>query len=194
MRIFSILRLNAMVTMAAALLVGSAEAAPSGECDGMQRDLAAAIQRDPAKTLMLIEDALVIQEGCATEIVKTAITASHADAELAEQIVKTAVNVTPKMADAINSAAAAAMPAAAIAAVTPPAGPDVVSGQGDKSVTSVTNGDYTVADTSGAGGGLEGGASSLRGIYFVSSPASAGGPPFNRKTDNIPTSPCGCVP
>jgi hypothetical protein len=87
-------------------LLGSAlltQAAP--KCDEISNDVRKAITSDPAKTLMIVEDALVINEACACEIVRAAIEASKADAALKQQIVQTALAVAPKMAPVITECA-----------------------------------------------------------------------------------------
>jgi len=45
---------------------------------------------------MIVEDALVINESCACEIVKAAITAAKADAPMVKRIVQAAVAVSPE--------------------------------------------------------------------------------------------------
>ncbi|MDB6073327.1 MAG: hypothetical protein JWO89_967 [Verrucomicrobiaceae bacterium] len=71
------------------------------QCDTIARDVEASVTKEPTKVLMIVEDALVINESCACEIVKTAIRASHADAGMVKQIVQTALAVAPKMAPII---------------------------------------------------------------------------------------------
>jgi hypothetical protein len=90
-----------------------------GNCTEISNDVRVAVEKDPSKVLMVVEDALVINEGCAGDIVKTAIIASKADPAMAGQIVKTAVSVAPKMAGVINDAALSVVPGLAV--VTPPA-------------------------------------------------------------------------
>lgn len=80
-----------------------AQAAP--KCSEISEDVRKAIAGDPAKTLMIVEDALVINEACACEIVRAAIEASKADVNLKKQIVQTALAVAPKMAPAITECA-----------------------------------------------------------------------------------------
>jgi hypothetical protein len=65
------------------------QAAP--KCDDISNDVRKAISSDTAKTLMIVEDALVISEACACEIVRAAIEASKADEALKQQIVQTAL-------------------------------------------------------------------------------------------------------
>jgi hypothetical protein len=110
------------------LLLATAPAvmAQAGGCSEIANDVRVAVEKDPTKVLMVVEDALVINEGCAGEIVKAAITASKADATLANQIVSTASTVAPKQQVAINEAASSIIPG--IAAVAPP-NPAVVAEQ-----------------------------------------------------------------
>ncbi len=93
--------------VAAALLHESAsalsQAAP--KCDEIANDVRKAVTADPSKTLMIVEDALVISENCACEIVKAAIEASRADSVMKQQIVQTALAVAPKMAGVITECA-----------------------------------------------------------------------------------------
>jgi len=83
---------------------------PAKHCDDISNDVRVAVEKDPSKVLMIVEDALVINEGCAGDIVKTAITAAKADETLAAQIVKTGVSVAAKMEVAINESATALFP------------------------------------------------------------------------------------
>jgi hypothetical protein len=96
--------------------VASSAVAQAGNCSEIANDVRTAVEKDPSKVLMVVEDALVISEGCAGDIVKAAIIASKADASLANQIVQTASNVAPKQVAAINEAASSVVPG--IAAVT----------------------------------------------------------------------------
>lgn len=106
-----------------ALSIGSTlTAAP--KCDQMANDVRKAVSSDPAKTLMIVEDALVINESCACEIVRAAIEASGADEAMKQQIVQTALAVAPKMAPVISECAGMAGAGAAAAAVAPVAAPN----------------------------------------------------------------------
>ena len=96
----------------ALLSMGQTFAGPS-TCDDIAVDVRTAIAKDPGKTLMVVEDALVINETCACEIVKTAIDAAHADEGLIQQIVQTAIAVAPKMSAVITECAGVSAPAAA---------------------------------------------------------------------------------
>lgn len=105
-----------------------AQAAP--KCDEIVSDVRSAILADRGKTLMVVEDALVINETCACEIVRTAIQASNADPDLVRQIVQTALAVAPKMAAVINECADLEEAALAPVATT--------SGKGAKDVLPVS--------------------------------------------------------
>ena len=106
MRVLLVPVLLAVVTAMASPLKGQSL------CQDISRDVAAAIHKDPSKTLMIVEDALVINETCAGEIVRSAIVASKADPALTNQIVETGIAVAPKMAGVITDAANSVSPAA----------------------------------------------------------------------------------
>lgn len=96
---------------AAAFLVGSASyGADVANCDKVGTDVRAAVEKEPKKVLVVVEDAMVANESCACEIVKAAILSSHADPELIRQIVLTATNVAPRMAAVIAECAAGIAP------------------------------------------------------------------------------------
>ncbi|MBK8095168.1 MAG: hypothetical protein IPK32_25155 [Verrucomicrobiaceae bacterium] len=100
-------------------LAGSVIAQSGNPCAEISNDVRTAVEKDPAKVLMVVEDALVINEACAGEIVKAAIIASKADNTLASQIVQTATTVSPKMTVAINAAAASVSPGVAAMTAAP---------------------------------------------------------------------------
>jgi hypothetical protein len=81
-------------------------------CSQIAEDVKAAIAKDPSKVLMIVEDALVISESCACEIVKAAIAASSADAAMIRQIVQTGIAVAPKYSAMITECASPAGPIA----------------------------------------------------------------------------------
>ncbi len=66
------------------------------DCTGIAANVTAAVLKEPGKVLMIVEDALVINESCVCEIIAAAITASKADQQLVTQIVQTAISVVPK--------------------------------------------------------------------------------------------------
>jgi hypothetical protein len=156
----------------------------AGQCDDITRDVAAAVSKEPGKVLMIIEDALVINESCACEIIKAAITAANADATLVGQIVQTGISVAPKMAGVITDCAAAISPSAA-ASVAPPI---VDSGKQVKNPLPVSPApeeeDFSPIP------------SSIRGIYLMQPPAGGFLPrnPKDRTCDNSCVSPTQNVP
>ena len=111
--------------------------AQAGGCSEIANDVRVAVEKDPTKVLMVVEDALVINEGCAADIVKAAIVASKADATLAGQIVQTASTVAPKQAVAINEAASSVVPGI-VAVTTAPAAP-AINGEQPVMLTSEKN-------------------------------------------------------
>ena len=125
--------------LACLLLLATAPAlmAQAGGCSEIANDVRVAVEKDPSKVLMVVEDALVINEGCAADIVKAAIIASKADATLAGQIVQTASTVAPKQAVAINEAASSVVPGI-VAVTTAPAAP-AINGEQPVMLTSEKN-------------------------------------------------------
>lgn len=180
----------ACVLMLACASVSSAQT--PGSCAEITNDVRLAVEKDPSKVLMVVEDALVINESCAGEIVKAAITASKADAAQAAQIVKTAVSVAPKMAGVINDSAVSVVPG--LAAVSP--APEVerpnpaVTAVGDKNpgknpivvdkspVVPVKSEDFFVP-------------SSIRGVFLLMPPVSGPLPP---RIITNPVSPSNSIP
>ncbi|MEZ5385832.1 MAG: hypothetical protein R3F13_09980 [Prosthecobacter sp.] len=177
---------NAGLSVCASLFVWTAPsiAQVQGGCFDIAADVQVAVEKDPSKVLMVVEDALVINESCASDIVKAAILASKADATLASQIVQTAVSVAPKMAAAINSAAAIAAPGIAVATPTEEAiSPDLVidKNPGKNPVippAPAVEEDFFVP-------------ASIRGVYLIQPPASGPLPcdPTNRNCNPNPVSP-----
>jgi hypothetical protein len=176
------------------LLLASAPAVmaqAAGNCSEIANDVRVAVEKDPSKVLMVVEDALVINEGCAGDIVRAAITASKADATLAGQIVQTASSVAPKQAVAINEAAASIVPGIAAVAAASPAPvitevlPAVASGKnpGKQPVMPVEppppEEDFFVPST-------------IRGVFLIQPPASGPLPP--PPTTPTPVSPAIAVP
>jgi len=93
----------ALAAIAAGYLVGAPLSAAT--CDKIAADVRAAIEANPSKVLIIVEDAMVTNEGCACEIVKSALIASKANADLARQIVLTATNVAPNLTQLIAECA-----------------------------------------------------------------------------------------
>ena len=151
-------------------LVTSASLAVAGgssPCDNIAKDVSTAVAKDPAKVLMIVEDALVINENCACEVVKAAIVAANADKSTVQQIVQTALAVAPKMAAVINecanAAAAGSIDSLAAASAEPTSG-----GKGAREVLPPT----PPADTESSDFG-SGWATNIRGVYLIQ-PAAGG--------------------
>jgi len=83
-------------------------------CDSIAQDVTAAIAKNSANMLMIVEDALVINESCACEIVKAAIVAAKADSAMVNQIVQTSIAVAPKMSGVIMDCASAISPSGTV--------------------------------------------------------------------------------
>jgi len=94
---------TALALTAAGFLTGAPLRAAN--CDKVAADVRAAIEAYPSKVLVIVEDAMVANEACACEIVKTAISASKANPDLARQIVLTATNVAPNLTQLIAECA-----------------------------------------------------------------------------------------
>lgn len=75
------------------------------ECDRVADKVRSEVEVEPAKVLLIVEDAMVKNEACACEIVKAAILASHATDELVKQIMLTATNVAPNRSSLIAECA-----------------------------------------------------------------------------------------
>lgn len=161
--------------------------AQSSGCDDISRDVAAAIQKDPSKALMIVEDALVINETCACEIIKAAIVASQADSAMVNQIVQTGISVAPKMSGVIMDCATAVSPGAAITnvATTTSVDPTDSGKNPSKNPLPVAPVEEEFIPTP-----------SIRGVYLIQPPATGFVPcdPKYRKCHNVPTSPCNCKP
>lgn len=175
---------SACVLMLACATAASAQSAAN--CTEISNDVRVAVEKDPSKVLMVVEDALVINEGCASDIVKTAITASKADSVMAGQIVQTAVAVAPKMAGVIKDAASSIVPGLAVAA---PAAeierPITVSGKNpknpvviDKNPVAPATPDFFIP-------------SSIRGVFLLMPPISGPLPP---RVITVPVSPSNSIP
>ena len=175
--------LSACILMLAFASAGMAQS--SSNCSEISNDVRVAVEKDPGKVLMVVEDALVINEGCAADIVKAAIMASKADAALAGQIVQTAVSVAPKMAAVINDAASSMVPG--LAAVVAPADADLrpVTAAGKNPgknpvipAEPVKEEDFFIP-------------ASIRGVYLIQPPASG---PLPCRCDTTPVSPAVAIP
>ena len=85
------------------------------DCDEVCLALAQAIQDKPDTLVMRLEDALVIREACAGDIVHAAISAVGAEPSLVDKIVQTALHVSPQQSRSIKYAATHFTPQAAVA-------------------------------------------------------------------------------
>lgn len=187
MRVLSALRLAICLTGMAFMATPAFVQAQSSGCDDISKDVAAAIQKDPSKTLMIVEDALVINEGCACEIIKAAILSSQADSGLVNQIVQTGISVAPKMSGVIMDCATAVSPGSVtdVSATLASYDPTDSGKNPSKNPLPVepVEDDYTPTP-------------SIRGVYLIQPPATGFVPCDGkyRKCRNVPTSPCNCTP
>lgn len=199
MRIFSNLPL--IFTLSVAALCADASAQSAAKCEDMARDVSAAILKDGAKTLLIVEDALVINESCAADIIRAAILASRADDALVNQIVQAGISVAPKMAGVITEAADSVAPGAVARSAEAVASAPMTSAKNsgkevlpvlDKNPITVVDKNPIVVEQEEEFVAVS---SSIRGIYLIQPPPT-GAPPCDkkRKCDNVPTSPCGCTP
>lgn len=169
-----------------------------GNCAEIANDVGVAVSKDPSKVLMVVEDALVINEGCAGEIVKAAIIASKADPVQANQIVQTAVSVAPKMAAVINDSAASVVPGLVASAPVVPVDESVRPVFDEKNpvmsdknpgknpvmpaAPAVVEEDFFVPST-------------IRGVFLIQPPASGPLPcDRNKRCDCNPVSPAVALP
>ena len=97
--------LIAIIACALSIMPTCVQAESSMDCTGIAANVTAAITKEPTKVLMIIEDALVINENCVCEIIAAAISASKADQQLVTQIVQTAISVVPKQSATIMDCA-----------------------------------------------------------------------------------------
>ncbi len=147
--------------------VSSAFAGAPSNCDKIAQDVRESVTKQPSKVLMIVEDALVINESCACEIVKAAITASNADTPMVKKIVETAIAVAPKMTPVIVECANAVAPGAVATGDAPTVAKK--SGKDAKNVVPApiqpvkeTSSDFT-----------SGSVASVRGVYLMA-PAVGG--------------------
>jgi hypothetical protein len=96
---------SSVLAVLAAGLFGGVSATAASTCDKAAADVRAAVEAAPSRVLIIVEDAMIANEGCACEIVKAAILASQANPELARQIALTASNVAPNLSKVISECA-----------------------------------------------------------------------------------------
>lgn len=182
MKILTTLRFSACLLTFTTVATSPRASAQTGSCDSIAGDVAAAVQKDPGKVLMIVEDALVINETCACEIIKAAIGASKADSALVNQIVQTGISVAPKMSGVIMDCATAMSPGAISSQVTATSGKDVKNPL--PVVAPVVEDDFNPVP------------SSIRGVYLMQPPAGGFLPcdPNSRKCINDGISPTNTHP
>lgn len=98
-------------------------------CEALCGELFASIRAEPDKMVMRLEEALIINEACAGEIVTAAIDAVNSEPTMMRKIVDTALDIAPRRASAVTAAVnnyAVPEVAMAIPAGPPPAAPGVV--------------------------------------------------------------------
>lgn len=89
-------------------------------CEILCANLARAIQERPDQLVMRLEDALVINESCAPELVVVAMDAVRAEPRQVREILMTVARVSPSRAAVVKSAVAGYVPASLrLAAVMP---------------------------------------------------------------------------
>jgi len=81
-------------------------------CEDLCANLIAAIQQQPDTLEMRLEDALVINESCAAEIVASAMHAVRAEPHQVSKILETALKLAPRRSAVIREAIASYTPAA----------------------------------------------------------------------------------
>lgn len=97
--------MTAFLALGLSVIASDLRADSSKDCAGIAANVTAAVIKEPGKVLMIVEDALVINESCVCEIIAAAISASKADQQLVTQIVQTAIAVVPKQSSTIMDCA-----------------------------------------------------------------------------------------
>lgn len=77
---------------------------PQISCENLCGELFNSIRMEPDKMVMRVEEALVIHQSCAAEIVTAAIDAVNAEPNQVRKIVETAMDLAPSYAASINAA------------------------------------------------------------------------------------------
>lgn len=101
-------------------------------CEALCGELFASIRAEPDKMVMRLEEALIINEACAGEIVTAAIDAVNSEPAMVRKIVDTAMDIAPRHASAVTAAVNNyATPEVAMATPVspPPAAPGAVPEQ-----------------------------------------------------------------
>lgn len=111
----------------AAFLLPIASSAADPDCAAAAKQVSRQVAAKPERVLIFVEDALVVNDSCACEIVKAALVSASASPKLAGQIVLIAINAAPTKATLIADCAKAASPDASAdidAALRKALGPD----------------------------------------------------------------------
>lgn len=103
MRLICLFCLLALLTPQAPAQAVKSKPVTTG-CEVLCAELFAAIRANPEKLVMRLEEALVIHEACAGEIVTAAIDAVNAEPAQVRKIVETAMDVAPGRSALITSA------------------------------------------------------------------------------------------
>lgn len=110
---FSFLVTASLLTVLTIPLTASAGVSAISDCAAVGRKVKSAVEQDPTKVLVILEDSLTAHPDCACEVVKGTILGADADKELVKQIVITAVNTVEDKAAEIAECAVHAAPDAA---------------------------------------------------------------------------------
>jgi len=163
-------RFTAAICASALLLLPwqgfTADSLPAKNCDNVAEAVRAAVEKEPHKVLLFVEDFMVSNESCAAAIVTAAIQASHANADLAKQIATTATHVAPQLGPLIADAVSKLMPDQAPAVVAATQKEEQKEG-----LTTATSSETAQSDTS-SDDDLKL-PTDIRGVYFIE-PLSAG--------------------
>ncbi|HEY1050668.1 MAG TPA: hypothetical protein VGE39_12955, partial [Prosthecobacter sp.] len=73
-------------------------------CEALCGELFASIRAEPDKMVMRLEEALIINEACAGEIVTAAIDAVNQEPAMVRKIVDTAMDIAPRRASVVTAA------------------------------------------------------------------------------------------
>lgn len=96
--------------IAACMIFTAAPIMAATDCFKVAATVKSMISNNPEQSLVIVEKQIVSAPGCACEIVKSAIQASHADVELVAQIVETAILAAPEHMRIIAQCAIAVAP------------------------------------------------------------------------------------
>jgi hypothetical protein len=80
------------------------------DCSGLGLSVQQRVKLEPSKVLEIVETELAANQSCACEVVKAALNAAGADAELTAQVVETAATTVPESLRLISQCAIAQVP------------------------------------------------------------------------------------